>query len=222
MCWPRSRRAGVRRVARFDARDGAEFQARRASAGTRRGDWRRRRSTTTRRRRTWTRRSKLSKRLPDDAGQIVLILGGRGKNAPYAPLAPLIERKARALVVLGEDAERIESELKAYAPVVRAKDLGEAVRQRLQRHDPATWCCSRPRAPVSICSRASSIAGECLRKRWRKLQDSDCRIRKLKNKKRASLNPESATRIPFELWLESYRLTSGCLRRRWRWRCLAS
>jgi UDP-N-acetylmuramoylalanine--D-glutamate ligase len=31
--------------------------------------------------------------------------------------------------VLGEDAERIESELKAHAPVVRVKDLGEAVRR---------------------------------------------------------------------------------------------
>ncbi|HJR09393.1 MAG TPA: UDP-N-acetylmuramoyl-L-alanine--D-glutamate ligase [Pyrinomonadaceae bacterium] len=65
----------------------------------------------------------------EHAGQIVLILGGRGKNAPYAPLAPLIERKARALVVLGEDAERIESELKAHARVIRVKDLAEAVRQ---------------------------------------------------------------------------------------------
>lgn len=65
----------------------------------------------------------------EHAGRIVLILGGRGKNAPYAPLAPLIERKARALVVLGEDAERIELELKAHAPVVRVKDLGEAVRR---------------------------------------------------------------------------------------------
>ncbi|MCA1568042.1 MAG: UDP-N-acetylmuramoyl-L-alanine--D-glutamate ligase [Acidobacteria bacterium] len=63
------------------------------------------------------------------AGRIVLILGGRGKNAPYAPLAPLIERKARALVVLGEDAERIESELKAHARVIRVGDMAEAVRQ---------------------------------------------------------------------------------------------
>ena len=63
----------------------------------------------------------------EHAGQIVLILGGRGKNAPYAPLAPLIERKARALVVLGEDAERIESELKAHAHVIRVRDMAEAV-----------------------------------------------------------------------------------------------
>jgi UDP-N-acetylmuramoylalanine--D-glutamate ligase len=65
----------------------------------------------------------------EHAGQIVLILGGRGKNAPYAPLAPLIERKARALVVLGEDAERIESELKAHARVIRVRDMREAVRR---------------------------------------------------------------------------------------------
>ncbi|HLL71214.1 MAG TPA: UDP-N-acetylmuramoyl-L-alanine--D-glutamate ligase [Pyrinomonadaceae bacterium] len=65
----------------------------------------------------------------EHAGQIVLILGGRGKNAPYAPLAPLVERKCRALVVLGEDAERIERELEAHARVMRVKDMREAVRQ---------------------------------------------------------------------------------------------
>src|SRR5947209_10333924 len=46
--------------------------------------------------------------LADEPGRIVLILGGRGKNAPYAPLAPLVERKARAVVIIGEDADRIE------------------------------------------------------------------------------------------------------------------
>ena len=65
-------------------------------------------------------------------GRIVLILGGRGKNAPYAPLAPLICRLARALVVLGEDADRIESELKAHAPVIRVKDMEEAVRRAFE------------------------------------------------------------------------------------------
>ena len=65
----------------------------------------------------------------DAAGQIVLILGGRGKRAPYAPLAPLAARKARALVVVGEDADRIESELKDYAPTLRATDMADAVRR---------------------------------------------------------------------------------------------
>jgi len=65
----------------------------------------------------------------EHTGRIVLILGGRGKNAPYAPLAPLIERECRALVVLGEDAERIERELRAHASVIRVADMAEAVRR---------------------------------------------------------------------------------------------
>nr|MBA3246554.1 UDP-N-acetylmuramoyl-L-alanine--D-glutamate ligase [Pyrinomonadaceae bacterium] len=66
----------------------------------------------------------------DAPGQVVLLLGGRGKNAPYAPLAALLEKKARALVLLGEDAARIESELKSHAPTtVRAADMRDAVRR---------------------------------------------------------------------------------------------
>jgi UDP-N-acetylmuramoylalanine--D-glutamate ligase len=67
--------------------------------------------------------------LSEEPGRIVLILGGRGKNAPYAPLAPLVERKARALVTLGEDADRIEDELKDFAPTERASDMADAVRR---------------------------------------------------------------------------------------------
>src|SRR5215217_3946514 len=39
----------------------------------------------------------------DEPGRVVLILGGRGKNAPYAPLAPLIREKARARVFADDD-----------------------------------------------------------------------------------------------------------------------
>jgi UDP-N-acetylmuramoylalanine--D-glutamate ligase len=67
--------------------------------------------------------------LADEPGSVVLILGGRGKNAPYAPLAPLIRAKGRALVTVGEDAGRIESELAGVAPVQRAEDLTDAVRR---------------------------------------------------------------------------------------------
>ena len=64
----------------------------------------------------------------EEAGRIVAIMGGRGKGAPYAPLAPLIESKARALVLIGEDAERIAKELGPHAPAVeRAADMREAV-----------------------------------------------------------------------------------------------
>jgi UDP-N-acetylmuramoylalanine--D-glutamate ligase len=65
--------------------------------------------------------------LSEGEGKIVLILGGRGKNAPYEPLADLIEQKARKLIVLGEDADNIESQLKQYAEIVRVVSVSEAV-----------------------------------------------------------------------------------------------
>jgi UDP-N-acetylmuramoylalanine--D-glutamate ligase len=63
----------------------------------------------------------------DDAGQVVLILGGRGKKAPYAPLAPLVRTKVRKLVLIGEDAETIATELREYAQFERATDMKDAV-----------------------------------------------------------------------------------------------
>ena len=63
----------------------------------------------------------------EDEGKIVLILGGRGKQAPYAPLAPLVKAKVRKLILIGEDAENIERELKDEAPWERAGDMGSAV-----------------------------------------------------------------------------------------------
>lgn len=62
-----------------------------------------------------------------ERGRIVLIAGGRGKNAPYTELAPLLERCGRALITIGEDAERIEIELGSTLYTERARDLPEAV-----------------------------------------------------------------------------------------------
>lgn len=66
-----------------------------------------------------------------DAGKIVLILGGRGKKAPYAPLAPLIRQRVRKMVLIGEDAAVIETELKGAAPFEHATDMQEAVARSL-------------------------------------------------------------------------------------------
>lgn len=65
--------------------------------------------------------------LSDGDGKVVLILGGRGKKAPYAPLAELIERKVRRLVVLGEDGNNIESQLNGVGEVQRVDSIAEAV-----------------------------------------------------------------------------------------------
>lgn len=66
--------------------------------------------------------------LGEDAGKIVLLIGGRGKNAPYSPLVPLIEKSVRALVVYGEDGDNIASQLAGHAPIERAGSMAEAVR----------------------------------------------------------------------------------------------
>lgn len=63
----------------------------------------------------------------DEEGKTVLILGGRGKNAPYAPLIPLIERSVSHLVLIGEDADNIEGQLSGAAPILRASSMADAV-----------------------------------------------------------------------------------------------
>jgi UDP-N-acetylmuramoylalanine--D-glutamate ligase len=67
--------------------------------------------------------------LSEEEGKIVLILGGRGKKAPYAPLAQLIRSNARRLVLIGEDADTIESQLKTEAEIERADDMKDAVKR---------------------------------------------------------------------------------------------
>jgi UDP-N-acetylmuramoylalanine--D-glutamate ligase len=63
----------------------------------------------------------------DDVGKVVLILGGRGKQAPYAPLAELVREAVRKLILIGEDAATIEKELGALAAHERATDMRDAV-----------------------------------------------------------------------------------------------
>ncbi len=63
----------------------------------------------------------------DDDGKVVLILGGRGKKAPYEPLAQLVETKVRKLILIGEDAETIASELGSLMVHERASDMSDAV-----------------------------------------------------------------------------------------------
>lgn len=67
-----------------------------------------------------------------DAGEVVLILGGRGKKAPYEPLAELVRTKVRKLILIGEDAETIANELGEFAPSERATDMKDAVSRGLK------------------------------------------------------------------------------------------
>ena len=67
--------------------------------------------------------------LSESEGKTILILGGRGKNAPYEPLVDLIEKSVRKLVLIGEDADNIENQLKNHAEIVRADSMQDAVRK---------------------------------------------------------------------------------------------
>lgn len=57
----------------------------------------------------------------------VLIAGGDGKGADFAPLAPTVQRAARAVVLMGRDAPRIAEVLANHAEVRLARDMDEAV-----------------------------------------------------------------------------------------------
>jgi UDP-N-acetylmuramoylalanine--D-glutamate ligase len=63
-----------------------------------------------------------------ETGKIVLIMGGRGKKAPYAPLGSLVRERVRNLILVGEDADTIERELGEFAASERASDMQDAVR----------------------------------------------------------------------------------------------
>ncbi len=71
-----------------------------------------------------------------NTGKVVLILGGRGKKAPYAPLVSLVREKVRALVLIGEDTETIAKELGGSAPSERASDMQDAVRRSFKLSEP--------------------------------------------------------------------------------------
>ncbi len=71
-----------------------------------------------------------------ESGKIVLILGGRGKKAPYLPLARLVRAKVRRLVLIGEDAQTIAGELGEFAATEFAEDMAEAVKLSVQVAQP--------------------------------------------------------------------------------------
>lgn len=59
---------------------------------------------------------------------IVLILGGRGKGGDFSPLRPEVRKRVRAVVLVGEAADKIEKALGGVVPVTRAADYREVVR----------------------------------------------------------------------------------------------
>jgi len=57
----------------------------------------------------------------------VLVAGGRDKLGSYAPLVAALGKKGRAVVVIGEAADRIDAAIDGAVPVVHARDMADAV-----------------------------------------------------------------------------------------------
>jgi UDP-N-acetylmuramoylalanine--D-glutamate ligase len=62
-----------------------------------------------------------------------LILGGKDKGAPYAPLVPLLKGRVREVLLIGAAAGSIAAELAGAVDVIQAGDLETATRQAFQR-----------------------------------------------------------------------------------------
>jgi UDP-N-acetylmuramoylalanine--D-glutamate ligase len=62
-----------------------------------------------------------------------LILGGKDKGAPYAPLRPLLKERARTAYLIGAAAKRIERELMGAVELIPCGDLETAMRRAFAR-----------------------------------------------------------------------------------------
>ena len=58
---------------------------------------------------------------------VVLIMGGRDKGGDYKPLIPLLKHKAKAIVVMGEAKDLIQSSLRGACEIVPVSSMQEAV-----------------------------------------------------------------------------------------------
>ena len=71
-------------------------------------------------------------------GNVHIIMGGRGKGAPYAPLRELMRGRVKTIFTIGEDADAIRSELAGVAEIEPCGVLAAAVlraRERARRGD---------------------------------------------------------------------------------------
>jgi UDP-N-acetylmuramoylalanine--D-glutamate ligase len=67
---------------------------------------------------------------------LILVAGGDGKGADFAPLAGPVRRYVKAAVLLGRDAPLLEQALRGATPIVRVTDMTEAVGAAMARAEP--------------------------------------------------------------------------------------
>ncbi|MCP3871376.1 MAG: UDP-N-acetylmuramoyl-L-alanine--D-glutamate ligase [Gammaproteobacteria bacterium] len=71
--------------------------------------------------------------VPGHGARTVLIAGGDGKGADFSPLAPVVRDTARAVILMGRDAELIAQALENTVPLLQAKGMNEAVQMAAEQ-----------------------------------------------------------------------------------------
>jgi UDP-N-acetylmuramoylalanine--D-glutamate ligase len=69
-------------------------------------------------------------------GRLIVILGGKDKGAPYAPLREPLRQRARLAILIGVAAAKIESELAEAVPLALAGTLERAVEIAMESAQP--------------------------------------------------------------------------------------
>jgi UDP-N-acetylmuramoylalanine--D-glutamate ligase len=69
-------------------------------------------------------------------GRTLLIAGGDCKGAEFAPLAPVVAKTTRAVILIGRDASLLEQALNNGTPLFHAPDMDEAVGIAAQQAQP--------------------------------------------------------------------------------------
>lgn len=69
-------------------------------------------------------------------GKIILIAGGKGKDAEFTDLAEPIENYVRSVILIGEDAGKIEAVIPDSVPVQRALSLQQAIERASRQAEP--------------------------------------------------------------------------------------
>lgn len=117
----------------------------------------------------------------DDPGKVVLILGGRGKNAPYEPLSSLVRAKVRKLILIGEDADTIAQQLGTLAPQERAGDMRAAVKLAASSAQPGDTVLLAPACASFDMFDSFEHRGVVFKEEVRALDSSDLKSAKLRS-----------------------------------------
>ena len=83
-------------------------------------------------------------------GKVALILGGQGKGQDFSPLRSSIEKYAKVVVLIGEDALVIEQAIQGATKILqqRLKKLSSCVNVK---HKLKMWYCYHQHVQVLIC-----------------------------------------------------------------------